>query len=206
MKSSLLLIAGALGALLLPLLPHSEADASPAASPVPVAAAPTTYKIDGGHSSVVFKVKHMGAAWFYGSFDQISGQLVVDEEDPSKSSVKIEVAPKSVNTGSEKRNQHLKSPDFFDAKQFSELTFESKSVRRDGGTWKMQGTLNFHGVKKEIALEFEKTGAGPGRGGSKLIGFHSTFTIKRSDFGMDFMSDGLGDEVELIVSLEGVAR
>ncbi len=206
MKSSLLLIAGALGALLLPLLPHSEADASPVASPVPVAAPATTYKIDGGHSAVLFKVKHMGAAWFYGRFDQVSGTLVVDEEDPSNSSAKVEIAVESVNSNSEKRDQHLKSPDFFDAKQFPELSFESKSVRRDGGTWKMQGILDFHGVRKEIALEFEKTGAGPGRGGSQLIGFHSTFTVKRSDFGMDYMSDGLGDEVELIVSLEGVAR
>lgn len=206
MKSSLLLSLATLGALALPLFPSREAGATPAPQPAEPAAAPVAYAIDGVHSSIVFRIKHNDAAWFYGRFDQISGELLFDEADPSKSSVKVVVTADSVNTGNAKRDQHVKSPDFFDAKQFPELTFQSTEVSRDGGMWKVKGTLDFHGVKKEVAVEFEKTGEGEGRGGAKLIGFHGTFSIRRSAFGMDFMMGGLGDQVDLTVSLEAAAK
>ncbi len=171
----------------------------------PIASEAKTFAVDGGHSAVIFRIKHMDAAYFYGRFDSVSGELVVDEGDPSKSSVKITVRADSVSTGSGKRDEHVMGPDFFDAKQFPEMTFESSKVSRNGGTWRMDGELSFHGVTKKISLDFEKIGEGPGRRGGTLVGFHSTFTFNRSDWGMDFMSKGLGDELEITVSLEAAS-
>jgi polyisoprenoid-binding protein YceI len=70
----------------------------------------------------------------------------------------------------------------------------------------MEGVLQFHGTKKTVELEFEKVGEGPARGGGTVAGFHTSFTIDRSDYGMDYMKGGLGENVEITVSLEAVAK
>ena len=204
MKALPILAALAACGLAVPFLARAEAAAAP--EPASIAAPAKTFQIDAVHSAILFKIKHQGVAWNYGRFTEFSGEVVFDEADPAKSSVKIEVKADSVDTSNAKRNQHVMSPDFFDVKQFPTLSFESTSVAKKGGTWTVEGNLEFHGTNKKITVEFEKTGEGPGRGGATVAGFHAEFEIKRSDYGIDFMIGPLSDEVGIIISLEAGSR
>ncbi len=164
-----------------------------------------TYKVDGVHSSVLFRAKHFNTGYFYGRFNDISGTVVVDESNPAKSSVEIEVKVDSIDTHDAKRDQHLKSPDFFNAKQFPTITFKSKQVKKSGkDTYEVTGDLNLHGVTRSVTVKVTRTGAGKDPFGGYRIGFETVFTIKRSDFGMKFMLGPVSDEIRLIVSIEGV--
>lgn len=184
--------------------------AAPAPVPTPAAgAAPAadTYQVDGGHSSVVFKVKHAGAAWFYGMFEGIAGELKVDEADPSKSSIQLEIAAGSVDSNSEGRDKHILGPDFLSAKEFPTISFESTSVKDAGdGDLEVTGTLDFRGIQKPVTAQVEFVGKGEMRG--QRVGYEARFSFKRSDFGSSYgVAEGaLGDEVHMIVSLEGVQQ
>jgi polyisoprenoid-binding protein YceI len=173
----------------------------------PLALATTTYEVDATHSSVLFRVKHLETSYFYGRFNEISGNITLDKEAPTKSRVALEIKAESVDTFNERRNQHLKSPDFFNVKQFPVIAFKSKSVKRlDADTYEITGDLTLHGVTKTLTIQAKQTGTSKNRRGNELVGFETTFTIKRSEFGMNFMLNGLSDEVKLIVSLECVSR
>jgi polyisoprenoid-binding protein YceI len=165
-----------------------------------------TFKIDPVHSSIAFSIKHLGVTDFYGRFNDISGQVVFDNADPSKSSVEVSIPVESIDTHNEKRDQHLKSPDFFNAKQFPMIVFKSKTVEGDGDTYTATGDLTLHGVTKPLTLEIKRGPDGKGTEGEIRGGGKTTFTIKRSDFGMTFMPDALGDEVMVGLSLEGVKQ
>ena len=172
-------------------------------SSVGLSAHADTFKIDPVHSSIVFSIKHLGVADFYGRFNDLSGQVVFDKAAPSKSSVEVTIPTESIDTKNEKRDQHLKSPDFFNAKQFPTIVFKSKSV----DSYKVTGDLNLHGVTKPLTLEIKRGPEGPGMGEGEIRGGGTThFTVKRSDFGMDFMQGPLGDEVTVFLSLEGVKQ
>ncbi len=168
---------------------------------VPVRAA-DTYAVDPVHSTFLFKIKHMNTSFTYGRINASSGTLVVDEADPSKSSVELELKADSVDTTNEKRDQHLKGPDFFNAKQFPTITFKSKSVKKTGEDYEIAGDFTLLGVTKEVAAKFTHVGSGKLPTGTAIIGFEGTFTIKRSDFGMNKMLGGVGDDVVLTVSVE----
>ena len=144
-----------------------------------------TYKIDPAESSNVFSINNL-VTNFYGRFNDISGKVVFDA-DPSKSSIEVSIPVESIDTNNEKRDQHLKSPDFFNAKQFPMIVFKSKSVEGSGDTYKATGELTLHGVTKPLTMEI-KRGKMPREWGGEIRGGGETrFTIKRSDFGMDFM-------------------
>jgi polyisoprenoid-binding protein YceI len=184
-------------------LPAGRATAPPPAEPKSSAA----YEIDGVHSSAVFKIKHAGASWFYGTFEDVSGSLSVDEADPSKSSVKVEIAADSVDTNNADRDAHIESPDFLSAAEFPSITFQSKSVKGAGtGNFEVTGDLTFRGVTKSISVPVVHVGKGEFHG--KRIGYEASFSFKRSDFGSRYGLDegALGDEVFMTVSLEGVAK
>lgn len=171
--------------------------------PTALRAAAESYTIDSAHSSVIFRIKHMDVAYFYGRFNEVAGEILLDEEHPEKSTVTMTIQAASVDSNSEGRDKHIKSPDFLDAKQFPEMTFTSKTVERDGATWKMAGELELHGARKPLTLEFEKTGEGPGLRGGTIAGFHTRFTIDRTEWGMDYLTDGpLAKQIELTISLE----
>ena len=106
-------------------------EAEPLAAQPTTASAPVDLTVDGGHSSVVFRIKHNGAAYFYGRFNEVSGAIVYDAGDASKCSVEIDIDAQSVDTNSEKRDQHVLSPDFLDAKQFPRLSREEGDHDRD---------------------------------------------------------------------------
>jgi polyisoprenoid-binding protein YceI len=170
----------------------------------------TTYDIDPVHSSVVFRVLHMGIAPFYGRFNDLAGTIVHDPANPENSSVKIEIEAESVDTGAAARDRHLRSPDFFNAKQFPKITFESTGVKKTGdGTFEVTGDLTLLGRTRPVTLTVERTGEGNGPRGKPRIGFATTTSIRRSEFGMTYMLDekkGVGDRVDLFLAVEGVRR
>ena len=170
-----------------------------------LADAADTYEIDSAHSMVIFRAKHNGISYNYGRFNEFTGEIMIDETDMSKSRVAFEVKTASVDTGNEKRDQHLRSPDFFNAKQFPVVTFKSTKVSMKEGNADMlavTGDLELHGVKKSITVDVEITGRGKGQQGESLIGFETTFAIKRSEFGMNYGMGPVSDDIRITVSVE----
>ena len=165
-----------------------------------------TYKIDPVHSSVVFNIKHMGVTQFYGAFKEITGTVNFDAADPAKSSVELTLPVESLDTRNEKRDQHLKSPDFFNAQQFPTITFKSNKIEGTGDTFKITGDLTLHGVTKPVTAEFKKGGEGKNQKGQVLSGGEVRFAIKRSDYEMKFMMGPLGDDVNIVLGLEGAKQ
>ncbi|MBL9000525.1 MAG: YceI family protein [Phycisphaerae bacterium] len=164
------------------------------------------YTIDGGHSFLTFRVKHNNVAYAYGRFNKISGSFNLDKDNPSANAIDITIDATTIDTGITKRDEHLKSQDFFSVKEFPTATFKSTSFKSDGSVLTCTGDLTMHGVTKTITAPIDITGFGEGRGGTRLAGFESKFVIKRSDFGMNYMQGPLGDEVTIIVSCEGVKK
>jgi polyisoprenoid-binding protein YceI len=165
-----------------------------------------TFKVDPVHSFVLFSVQHLGIANTYGRFNDISGTVVFDKDNPSKSSVELSVPVESLDTHNSIRERSLKSPDFFDAKQFPAMTFKSTKVEGSGDMLKVSGDLTIHGVTKSLTVDFKKGGEGKGVFGEMRGGGETRFIIRRSDFGMNFEQGEIGDEVTIILSLEGIKR
>ena len=175
---------------------------TPAPEGVASVAEAEEFKIDPVHSHVLFKSLHNNASYFYGRFTDVSGSFTFDEKKLSKSKVVVEVRTDSVDTRTAKLDQHLRSPDFFDAKQFPVIRFESTKIKAGKkGMFEVTGDVSLHGVTKSITVEMEHVGTGEARG-NKVIGFHTTFTIDRTEFGMNYGVNVLGTDIELIVSIE----
>ena len=174
----------------------------------------TAYEIDTAHSMIIFRAKHNGVSYNYGRFNEFGGKIVMTSTDASGSlmpgsMVEFEVKTASVDTGNERRDQHLRSSDFFSAKQFPVITFKSTEVKAKEGAkdvLEVTGDLELHGVKKSITVDVEITGRAKGREGESLIGFESTFTIKRSEFGMTYGMGPVSDDIRLTVSVEAVHK
>ena len=190
---------------------------SPRAPAAPSAAAPAesaaeephagTYEIDAVHSSLLFGVLHADAARFWGRFNRFKGSLTVDAAKPEASSVVVEVAADSVDTANDGRDQHLRGPDFFNAKEFPEIVFESKKVAKSAKGFQVTGEFTMLGVTKEVVAEAEYTGYSEGERTGKRTGYEVRFTIKRSDYGMDYsVGKGLGDEVQVLMGLSAVSK
>ena len=173
---------------------------------IPLVQAADTYKLDPVHSFVIFKIKHMNSSNTYGRFNEPTGTIVVDDANPAGSSVEVELKSDNVDTHEPKRDQHLKKADFFDAVQFPTITFKSKTVEKgkEEGALDITGDLTLHGVTKSIKVTFVKTGAMSDPKMGTHIGYEGTFTIKRSDYGMNFMPAMIGDDVQLTVAVEAV--
>ena len=166
-------------------------------------AAKETFNIDSVHSTAIFRVQHLGAGNFYGRFNELEGTIDWDAEDGPSFDVSIKI--ESVDSGNEALDKHLKNADFFDAKQFPTMTFKSTGAKKMGDNWKVTGEMTMHGVTKPVEVDMEFVGrADVGRG--DRVGFETTFTVKRSDFGMNWgvENGALGDATKIIVSLEGI--
>ncbi len=186
---------------LLPLVVAVAAFA-PAPAPVPPATGEHDWTVDPVHSSVVFRVKHAGAAWFKGTFDVINGSVTLDPREPEAGSVTLTIPVASIDTNDAKRDTHLKSGDFFSAAENPEITFTSTSIAKKGDALAVTGELAMAGGKKQITIPVEKTGEGEFHG--KRVGYGTMFTVKRSDFGMTWgvADESLGDEVTLTIDVE----
>jgi polyisoprenoid-binding protein YceI len=163
-----------------------------------------TYKIDPVHSSIVFKIKHANVSYVYGRFNKFEGAFTLDGD---KSSVEATAAVESIDTAVPKRDDHLRGPDFFNAKQFPDISFKSTKVEEKDGKLVFTGDLTLHGVTKPVTVELTKVGEGPGfKPGEVRAGLEGAVTIKRSEFGMGGMLNMLGDEVTLMLGFEGVKQ
>jgi polyisoprenoid-binding protein YceI len=113
----------------------------------------------------------------------------------------------NIDTSDDKRDKHLKSPDFFNAVKFPLITFKSSSVKRkDKDLLLVSGHLTILGKTNPVTITVRRTGAGKDPWGNYRIGFESTFTIRRTDYGMNFMLGGVSDEVNLTVSVQGIKQ
>lgn len=174
---------------------------APDSAPAPAAAARASYTADPVHSSVVFNIQHAGAARFWGYVSEVSGDFTLGDEGGS---FNFEIPVEKIYTGAARRDDHLKSADFFNAAQFKTITFKSTEVSPAGnGKWKVTGDLTMLGETRPVTVEVTKTGEGTFRE-TPVAGVEGTLKIKRSDWGMSFMvGQGLADEVEVIVAVEG---
>ena len=159
------------------------------------------YAIDSGHTSVMFKVDHLGYSKLIGRFNDIKGNIVVAK----KSMLNVEIKASSIDTNHAKRDAHLTSPDFFNAKQFPVIRFTSPLTLNEK-KMELKGELELLGVTKPITLSLTKGKEGKDPWGLYRIGYNADLTLKRSDFGMNFMEGGIGDDIEISISLEAVKK
>jgi polyisoprenoid-binding protein YceI len=174
----------------------------------PAAAAVENYVLDTVHSNIHFTGRHF-LSRYTGSFGQFEGMISLDREDLSTTGARVKILTASIDTQNERRDAHLKSPDFFDAEKFPMITFESAGVTmKDKTHGIMKGNLTIRGVTKPVELAVEVLGFGDyGPMGFKA-GFVGTTTINRQDFGVKWnraLDNGgtiLGDDVEITLQIE----
>lgn len=172
----------------------------------PAFAAPVSYKIDPAHTAVAFIVNHVGFSNVIGRFNTVGGDVSFDKDAVEKSTVTVTIDTASVDTNHAKRDEHLRSPDFFNAKEFPKLTFKSTKIEKTGDkTGKLHGDLTMLGVTKPVVLDvtFNKDGVSPA---SKLetAGFSARGMVKRTDFGMKYGAPAIGDDIQLLIEIEAV--
>ncbi|HEY2880773.1 MAG TPA: YceI family protein [Pirellulales bacterium] len=162
-----------------------------------------TYTIDPVHSIAIYRAGHMGVSHSWGRFDEMSGHIALDEKIPEDNMFDLTINAGSINSNAAKRDEHLKSPDFLNAKQFPTITFKSTKVKPlDDKTFEVTGTLTLHGVSKPLTIKVERVGGGKGPMGGMVVGVDTSFQIKRSDFDMKNMLEVIPDDVLLFVSIE----
>lgn len=166
------------------------------------------YQVDGAHSFVTFRVKHMGIGYAYGRFNDLSGTFLFDSNSAVGLTFDMKIKADSVDTGNAKRDQHLKGPDFFNVKEYPTISFKSKEVRRYGEKgYDVSGDLELHGVVRPVTMRLDLVGSGKDPWGGYRSGFEGSFVIRRSEFGMKFGLDGgLSDEVQITVAFEGIKK
>ena len=177
-------------------------------------ASAVTWEIDPSHSAVEFSVRHMMVSNVRGQFTKFAGSIDVDPAAPAGATVKATIEAASVDTRSEKRDEHLRSPDFFDTAKFPQITFVSKSIQAAGDKkWKLTGALTLHGVTKDVVLDVEgPSGEVKDPWGNMRTGARATTTINRKDFGISFAKtiDGgglmVGDEIAVTLEIEAMRK
>lgn len=181
---------------------------------VPVLAQADTWHIDPAHTNVEFTVRHMMISNVKGQFQKTSGTITAGGNDPSSAKIDATIDASSVDTRVEKRDAHLKSPDFLDVAKYPTITFQSTKVEAAGpGKWNVTGDLTLHGVTKPVVLEVEQSGA-PIHDpmGNMRAGASATTKIKRSDFGLTWnkvLESGgvmVGDEVAISIDVEAIKK
>jgi polyisoprenoid-binding protein YceI len=166
---------------------------------------PVTYKLDPGHTMVLFSWNHFGFSNPTANLGLGDGTLVFDEKNPAKSSVEVTLPLANLDTHVSALDEHLKKPDFLDADKFSTVTFKSTKVQAEGaGKYKVTGDLTVHGVTKPVVLDakLNKSGEHPMLK-VQAIGFDATATIKRSDFGVGAYVPNVSDEIKIRITTEG---
>jgi polyisoprenoid-binding protein YceI len=168
------------------------------------AAQATTWQIDPNHTAAQFSVRHLGISTVRGAFTKVSGSVTYDPANPGKTVIDVTIDANSVDTRVERRDNDLRSPNFFDAAKFPTLTFKSKHTEANGaGRLKVTGDLTIHGVTKEVVLEVE----GPSEPmkdprGNQHMGASASTKINRQDFGVSADSGMVGDEIPITIDVE----
>jgi polyisoprenoid-binding protein YceI len=169
-----------------------------------------TYKIDPAHTSLSFSVRHMGVSNVKGHFDDFAGTVVLDNGNIKEASGTVQV--KSVNTGIEKRDNHLRTSDFFDAAKYPVITFKTKGAETSGEQTILIADFTMRGVTKELRLPVTLSGPVKDPQGNTRIGLEARTTVNRKDYGMQFnavMEAGglvVGEEVKLEINAEATKQ
>lgn len=181
----------------------------------PAKAAPAEYEIDAAHSEILFKVKHMGLSTVTGRFNTFSGSFTVDPKSIKDTKGQALIEVKSINTGNEKRDGHLVSPEFFDAGKFPEIRFVSKEVKdvnEKDSTCTLVGDLTMKGVTKAIQLKVKGEGLAKDPWGNQKAAFAAKGVINRQDFGLSWnkaLETGgvmVSNEVNLELNFQGTQK
>ena len=165
----------------------------------------STWTIDKNHAQTNFQIRHMGVSTVRGSISGITGTIVWNDKDPSKSSVEATIDTTTVNTNNAGRDKDLKSANYFDVEKFPTMTFKSTSVSRVGDKLQVVGDLTLLGVTKSVTLDVDgPTPPQKGMGGKQVIGLSATGMIKRTDFNFapKMPAMALGDEVKITIDVE----
>ncbi len=165
----------------------------------------STWIADPNHSEVDFTVTHLTITNVHGKFGHVAATINYNQADVNKSTVTATIDVAGVDTGEDKRNTHLKTPDFFDVAQFPTATFTSTSVAKSSNDLVVNGNLTLHGVTKPVVLTVEgPMGPVPGMDHKQHAGFSATTTISRSAFGIGgtFGPAMVGDDVKLTIDLD----
>ena len=172
----------------------------------------TTYDVDPSHSQVHFSIKHLMVFKVRGTFKNFTGQIDLDPKKGVLKSVKSTIDVQSIDTGTAKRDDHLRSPDFFSAKKFPKIHFISKKISGSKDNIKMQGVLEIHGVKKNVTLKGELLGVTKDPWGNERAGFEASTVIDRRDFGLKWnkaLETGgvvVGNDVKIQLEIEAVRK
>jgi polyisoprenoid-binding protein YceI len=176
------------------------------------AGAAEVFVIDPAHSSVEFKIRHLMTPKA-GKFREVDGAVHINRAEPAKSSVEFTIKTASIDTGEPDRDEHLRSPDFFEVAKYPTISFRSSSVTPKSATqFDVAGDLTMHGVTKRVVLPVTFLGFGKDGRGKERAGFSTETTLDRKDYGITWnriLDEGgvlLGDEVKVSIDLEVVKR
>ncbi len=173
----------------------------------PFFAAVTPYDIDAAHSNIGFSTPIAGGlSHVRGKFNEFTVTIVYDDKDVTKSSVEAVIKAASIDTGIERRDTHLRTPDFFDVEKYPEITFKSSRIEKKGKGFIAHGTFSMRGVSKEIAIPFTVNGVNTdAKTGKTVLGATGRTTVNRRDYGINFANPNnptfLGDEIEIELNL-----
>lgn len=173
----------------------------------------TAWQIDPAHTLVELSVRHMMFSTVKGRFGALKGTIWADPQDPAHSRVEVEIDAASIDTRDEKRDAHLRSPDFLDAESHPTVTFRSTRVQPlDGERFWMEGELTLRGTTRPVTLEGRFNGQGQNPWGQSVAGFSATGAIRRSDFGLTWnapLEAGgvlVGDEVKFNLEVQAIRQ
>ncbi len=172
----------------------------------------STWQIDPAHSLVEFSVRHLMVSTVKGRFTSVSGTILDNGEEPTLSSVLVEIDPSSVNTDDARRDGHLRSPDFFDVEQFPKITFKSTRIEGTRDEFKLIGDLTIRDQTREVALDVTLNGVGVSPYGQTVAGFSGQTKLNRRDFGLNWnaaLESGgvlVSDQIKLEVEIEAVKQ
>jgi polyisoprenoid-binding protein YceI len=168
-----------------------------------------TWKIDTAHTQIQFSVRHMMISKVRGQFEKFSGTINPDEAHPEQTTVDIQIETASINTREPQRDNHLRSPDFFNAAEFPIITYKGTKVDvYDATHAHLTGDLNIHGITRPVVVEVEYLGKSKGMSGEFHYGFTGSAKINRKDWGLVWnvaLETGgvlVGDEIEVAIELE----
>lgn len=166
------------------------------------------YKIDkqGQHAFVQFRIQHLGYSWLYGTFRDFDGSFTFDEADPSKDKVNVTINTNSVDTNHAERDKHLRSAEFLNVAKFAQATFVSTAVKKDGDELDITGNLTLNGVTKPVTLEAKKLGEGKDPWGGYRAGFEAETKIALKDFNIKTDLGPASQDVQLMISVEGIRQ
>ena len=160
------------------------------------------YTLDPAHSGVTFQISHLGLSWIHGRFNTISGDFSINKEAPEQSTFALTIDANSIDTNNQQRDDHLKSPDFFNVKQFPEITFQSTKVEAIKDGYKVTGDLTIHGETKPVTFDLLGGRTAEFPPGTSRTGFSTSVKIKRTDFGVGQPVPAIGEEVHTTISFE----